>query len=218
VAPRLAADGHTVITPDLPGHGIDRTPTAAVTLDLYAERLAEILDHGPEPAVLVGHSMGGIAISAAAERSPERIACLVYVTAFLPAAGQSLADCAGLDPDSLVPANMIPSADHSTATIAEDKARPAFYGQCGDEEVALAQSLLVPQALAPIATPLAVSEARFGRIPKVYIECTRDRAISLSAQRRMQGNWPLAAVKSIDTDHSPFFSAVPALVEHLLSV
>jgi pimeloyl-ACP methyl ester carboxylesterase len=218
VAPRLAAAGHLVTALDLPGLGTDRTPTAAVTLDLYAQRIAEALDRRPEPAILVGHSMGGMAISQAAERGPERIACLAYVTAFLPATSQSLADCAALDADSLVPASMIPSADHTEATVAEESIRPAFYGRCEDEDVWLARSLLVPQTLAPIITPAAVTEARFGRIPKAYVECALDRAITLPAQRRMQGNWPLKTVSTIETDHSPFFSAAPQLVEALLSL
>nr|WP_166506994.1 alpha/beta hydrolase [Frigidibacter mobilis] len=49
VPARLAALGHAVITPDLPGHGDDPADPASVTLADYAGRLAEILRAGPLP-------------------------------------------------------------------------------------------------------------------------------------------------------------------------
>src|SRR3954469_12109915 len=88
VAP-LRAAGHTVETIDLPGSGDDPTPPGEVTLDGYAARVCAALAEG-EPAVLVGHSMGGVAVTEAAVRCPERIAALAYVAAFAPGAGQSL--------------------------------------------------------------------------------------------------------------------------------
>lgn len=40
--------------------------------------------------ILCGHSRGGIVISSAAERAPESIRALVYITAFMLPSGQSL--------------------------------------------------------------------------------------------------------------------------------
>jgi len=72
VAPGLRAAGHEVEAIDLPGQGDDPTPVAEVTLDGYAPRVCEALASGPR-AVLVGHSMGGVVITQAAARCPERI-------------------------------------------------------------------------------------------------------------------------------------------------
>src|SRR5262249_29204435 len=66
IADALRAAGHTVIAPDLPGSGNDYTPAEQVTLDGYAQRVQEALEDGDEPALLVGHSMGGVAITHAA--------------------------------------------------------------------------------------------------------------------------------------------------------
>src|SRR3954451_23230646 len=79
VEPGLEAAGHRVESFDLPGSGDDETPVADVTLDGYADRICGGLASDPEPAVLVGHSMGGMAVTHAAGRSPEHIAALVYV-------------------------------------------------------------------------------------------------------------------------------------------
>src|SRR5688572_25619526 len=99
---RLEDAGHRVVTPDLPGHGDDRTETAAVTLDAYAGRVCEALDAQAEPVILVGHSMGGVIITAAAERRPEKVRALVYLCAFLPGDGDTLMALANQDPSTLV--------------------------------------------------------------------------------------------------------------------
>src|SRR4051794_1073601 len=81
VAVELRQRGHSVVAVDLRGSGGDRTPGEEVTLDAYAERVCEALAAGPEPAVLVGHSMGGVVITQAASRCPRQVSRLVYVAA-----------------------------------------------------------------------------------------------------------------------------------------
>jgi pimeloyl-ACP methyl ester carboxylesterase len=83
----LEALGHKVETLDLPGAGDDHTPLEEINLDLYAERICEVLGTSPEQAVLVGHSMGGMAVTQAASRCPGRVASLIYLAAFLPGGG-----------------------------------------------------------------------------------------------------------------------------------
>jgi pimeloyl-ACP methyl ester carboxylesterase len=71
--PGLRAAGHTVDTFDLPGSGEDMTRVEAVTLDAYAARTCDVLASGP-PAVLAGHSMGGMVVTQAAARTPSHVA------------------------------------------------------------------------------------------------------------------------------------------------
>lgn len=215
LAARLRTAGHTVTCPDLPGHGVDRTPTAAVTFAAYVERVTQVLDAAPEPVVLVGHSMGGAVVTQATEERPDRVRHLVYVAAFAPGDGQSVSQIARGDPDDRMGARMLFAADRKSVTLKPETIREGLYADCADEDFALAQMLLVPQASAPLGTAVHVSETRYGRVPRSYIECTRDMGVSIGAQRAMAGRKGCANVYTLDTSHSPFLSAPDRVAEIL---
>lgn len=214
----LEKQGHTVVAPDLPSHGRDKTPLSAITLPAYVDSVCQVLDAQREPVVLVGHSMGGGIITQVAEYRPEKIKTLVYLTAALPRNGHSMFEEAQQDTESVALANFVMAADHSYATFREVGLKEAFYGDCSEEDIALAKLLLVPQAMAPVSTPIKTSEANFGRVPRVYIECLRDRALTPPFQKRLYTALPCQRVISMNTSHSPFFSAPGELVAHLTAL
>ncbi len=216
VAEQLRAAGHTVHAPDLPGHGQDKTPAQQVTLNAYVERTWEVLDACPEPVVLAGHSMGGLVASQAAERRPDRIHSLVYVCAFLLKNGQTLVEEASKDTAALVMPNVVFSADRLTATLRPEVLREVFYADCRPEDYERARSLLTPQATAPFATPLQVSEENFGSVARVYIECVNDRAITLPAQRAMHQATSCDRVFTLECSHSPMLARASELADCLL--
>jgi pimeloyl-ACP methyl ester carboxylesterase len=218
VVARLERAGHRVIAPDLPGLGRDRTAVNRVSLGLWRDYVCGIIDAQPEPVILVGHSRGGVVISEVAEHRPDRIRTLVYLTAFLIRDGECLFDLAQLDHSSLVPANMVMSDDKVSSTMKDGSLRDAFYGECQEDDVALARSLLLPEPTLPLATAVRVTDGNFGRVPRVYIECLRDRAIPPALQRQMHAALPCRQVLALDTDHSPFFSRPDELTRHLLSL
>jgi pimeloyl-ACP methyl ester carboxylesterase len=218
VAPLLEASGHRALAPDLPGHGDDETPLTAVTLENYSNRICEIAGAQPEPVILVGHSMGGIAITQAAQNCPERIRALVYLCAFLPRNGDSLLTWATQDHGSMVNPTTVESQENGAVVVKSEHRREAFYGNCTDEDFEFAQSRLAAQPGAPFGAPVGTSAAGWGQIPRYYIECERDRAITLKLQREMQKHSPCRETFSIDTDHSPFLSAPESLVDILLRI
>src|SRR5689334_10494576 len=132
----LEAAGHSATAIDLPGAGDDATAIGEVTLDSYADRVCAALAAEEAPVVVVAHSMGGMAVTQAAARCPERIAALIYVCAFLPADGQSLVDLTELPEGAgdMVQANMVVEGEPPIATMPRGPALEAFYGMCSDEQ------------------------------------------------------------------------------------
>jgi pimeloyl-ACP methyl ester carboxylesterase len=217
IVPRLEARGHRVVAPDLPGHGIDRTPPDALTLEGYIERICTEIDAAPEPVILVGHSLGGMTVTGAAEARPEKIRRLIYVTALIPKDGESALQITSADPDVKPNPAMERLFYEGTGGVDREVARSVFYAQCRDEDVALASSLLLPVGMAPVTTPLRVTERNWGRVPRRYIACTEDQALSIALQRRMAREADCERVVELGTDHSPFFSMPDALAEALLA-
>jgi pimeloyl-ACP methyl ester carboxylesterase len=216
VAQQLRSAGHTVHAPDLPGHGEDKTPVQEVTLQAYVRRALNLIDSCPETVVLAGHSMGGLVISQAAEQRPGRIRALVYVCAFLLKNGQTLVEEASKDTAALVMPNAVFSPDRKSVTLRPEILREVFYGDCSEEDYRRARSLLVPQATGPFATALHLSEKNYGSIPRVYVECVDDRAITLPAQRAMHQAVGCDRVFTLQSSHSPLFTKPTELVEALL--
>lgn len=218
VRPILEAAGHRVVAPDLPGLGDDTTPLPQVTLKAYADVVAAAIAAAGEPVVLVGHSMGGLAITQAAELDPRGIARLVYVCAFMIRDGETLLQHALNDPGTDVPRFFRFSDDQSIVTVDPDGVVPCFYADCPPEVAERARPRLRPQALGPFMAPLSAAAGRWKQVPRTYIECTQDRAISLAKQREMHGAEPPEQVITMETGHSPFFSAPEALAQHLLAL
>jgi hypothetical protein len=113
---------------------------------------------------------------------------------------------------------MVMSEDKSSSLVRDDAVRSAFYGECSDDDVALARSCLQPEPTLPLATPVHLTAAHFGRVPRVYIGCARDRAVTPLFQKHMLATTPCERVLTIDTDHSPFFSRPDETVAHLHSL
>jgi pimeloyl-ACP methyl ester carboxylesterase len=212
VAP-LEAAGHTVETFDLPGLGDDPAPIEEATLDAYTERVCEVLRSKDEPAVLVGHSMGGVVVTQAAARCPERISKLIYVAAFLPRDGQSLESLTQLPEgaDDQVQANIVVEGEPPAGTLPSDKAPTILFGCCSEEQSAAAVARLAPQPVVPFVTPVALGDVDVDGMPRDYVMCLQDQAIPLALQRRMSTETPCSQVLEIDTDHSPQISATDEL-------
>lgn len=213
IVPLLEEDGHQVIALDLPGHGKDSTPPAQVTIQSYRDAVCHVLDKLNEKVILVGHSMGGLVISSAAEKRPEKIDRLVYIASHIPDQEQSLFQLSTNDPEAL-PLPAVLSTDQSYLQLDASVIKANFYGECSDEDVALAQEKLGIQPIAPIMASVRLTKERFGSVTKIYIETLKDKAISTACQRASYTKTPCQVI-TMDTDHSPFFSKPLELAMHL---
>lgn len=215
VVRQLAAAGHRAMAPDLPGMGSDRTPPEQVTLEMTGSFIAALVRSQPEKVVLVGHSLGGITITAAAERVPEAIAGLVYVTAVLAPSGA--AAMSTLKRTGKLPPGISLSADGSTLFVDRDYARNRYYNGCAEADVQNALARIVPQPTRPMLDTLVHTPERFGVIPRAYVECLDDNALALDVQRAQRATLPCDPVFSMHTGHSPFLQAPELLAEHLMA-
>ena len=214
---RLQAAGHTAVAFDLPGLGDDRTPASEVTLDSCAARLCDVLATSPEPAVVVGNSMGGVIATQAAARCPQRVGALVYVAAFWPKDGQSLLDLTKFPEGAgdQVQANILVEGDPPVAVMPAATSRHALYECCTEEVATQAIARQRPQPIAPFATPVSIPPGALDGINKYYVLCKRDRAIPLALQRRMIAENKCADIIELDTDHTPQLSMTKQLAEAL---
>jgi len=97
VVDRLATKGHRVFAPTLTGV-CERSHLSSPGVNLsvhVSDVVNEIKWKDLSRVVLVGHSYGGMVITGVAEQIGSKIASIVYLDAFIPADGQSLADLGG---------------------------------------------------------------------------------------------------------------------------
>jgi pimeloyl-ACP methyl ester carboxylesterase len=212
VVPLLRKKGHLVMAPDLPGHGADKTPIQEVTLQSCVDKVCSIINAQSEPVILVGHSLGGIVISQVAEQFPEKIRTLVYLTADLLQDGESLVSTF---PRFLPIVNATQNQINSTNKNFDVD---IFYNGCSPDDVDRAKSLLCAETAVLFTTPVRLSKERFGRVPRVYIECLLDQVKFPSEQKAMYTATPCQKVFSLNTGHSPFLSAPEQLSDYLLSL
>ena len=218
ISPRLEKAGHRVVAVDLPGHGRDHRSPGDVTMQDYVDAIAAEIDLATEPVVLVGHSRGGLAISAAAEARAEKIRGLVYVAAFLVPSGETILPLALSDSDSLVLPSLDINQEGGWDMLRRDAFRDALYADCSADDFALAEALLTPEPSAPTNTPMPTTPERFGNLPRGYIELLDDRAVSLPLQRRMHAAMPCARVECVAASHSAYFSKPDELTRAIVSI
>lgn len=217
VTPRLEAAGHEVRVVELPAHGDDATDPATTTLDGYRDAVLAAMADANEPVVLVAHSMGGMVISAAGQAEPEGVEALVYVAGYLPADGQSLLDLAFMDAGSILGEHLVDHGD-GTASIETDAIGEVFCADCSEADVALLQEHHRPEAFAPLATPVALTDDGFGTLPRFYVHTAQDVAVSPLLQDQMVAASPVDGATTLDAAHSPMLSAPEALADAILEL
>lgn len=216
LAPLLEATGAAVAAPDLPGHGDDQTPMTDLTLAAYADYIANVVSAQPAPATLVGHSMAGAVIAEVAERVPEKLSRLVYLTAYMPGDGESIGDWARRDDGSKAHGERSVIDNTPCLVMGRDTTRDAFYQDATKADLDWVFDRLRPEPIAVFRHRLALTDARFGSVARDYISCRKDAAITPQLQDQMMAALPAHRTWRMDTGHSPFVTAPGALADILL--
>lgn len=201
VLPELAALGHDAKAIDLPGRGGGLCTLADQVLAVGAAL--------SQPAVLIGHSAGGMVISAAASAFPERVRGLIYIAAYIPRGGLSLADLRRAGPSQPMRGAFQVTADRSAYGFVPSRCRDLFFHDCPDPARATAQLCLEP--IAPQETPVVSPPP----LPRAAVICTEDRAIPPDYQRQMAAGM---AQYDLPSGHCPFLSMPERLAATLHAI
>lgn len=205
----------TIHALNLPGHYKNHEHNLnSINFSCYVDYVTEFISkHIKGRLVLVGHSMGGMVISQVAENLPSKINHLVYVAAFLPQNDQSLADLERATRFPSVSVKIRIEEEKGSIHLNSQDCHELFYQKCKAQDIKYALNLIQPQPIKPFLAKAELGK-NFQIISKTYIQCLQDKAINIEDQRAMSLN--CQHIKTLDTDHSPFFSRYQELGNILL--
>ncbi len=166
----LTADGFNV--------SVVQNPMLTLEGDVRATRNALDLQDGP--AILVGHSYGGLVISEAGTH--DAVAGLVFITAFAADRGESLSTLIA-DPPPGAPVPPILPPQNGYLFLDREKFAESFAADLAQGDAAFMADSQVPCAVEAVGG--AVSDPAWRSKPSWYLIATEDRMIPPPAQRQM---------------------------------
>lgn len=213
VIPLLEQSGYQVFAIDLPGMGRDKTPIHQVSLESSVAKICELIDRIDGQVILVGHSKNGIMISQAAEYRPSKIEKLIYLAAYLVPNGKAQAEYSAMDTKGVLKPFVVKFPDTNSHILLPEIYQEGLYHDCDQNVYQLARLILNHESALTGTTPLVLSDENYGSVPRYYIECTEDRAVTPFIQQKMYSELTCKEVFKIPTSHSPFFSRPNLLCE-----
>jgi pimeloyl-ACP methyl ester carboxylesterase len=217
VARLLRAEGHDAFTPTLTGLG-ERAHLLDERVDLerHVTDVAAVLRFEDlRDVILVGHSYGGMVITGAADKEPERVGRLVYLDAATPVNGQSLEDVAGPVINAVRPMGQV--VDGIELVLWPGLDAGLLYGVTDPADLAWMAERLTPHPWKCFDQRLALAnEDALWAIPQFHIVCTstlptrdRDQMARAKAEGRL---W------DIDTGHDLMITEPEKTADALLQV
>jgi pimeloyl-ACP methyl ester carboxylesterase len=157
---------------------IVQNPTISLADDVSATKM--ILDSQSGPAILVGHSYGGVVITESGTHS--KVAGLVYITAFAPDKGESVNSLiANPPPGAPVPPILPPN--NGFLFLDRGKFPASFAGDVEPETAAFMADSQVPWGVDALGG--AVTEPAWKSKPSWYLQVRDDKMIPYPAQQFM---------------------------------
>jgi pimeloyl-ACP methyl ester carboxylesterase len=224
LTPELERLGHDVVAIDLPGCGERMSERASLTS--WRAALKDVIEAGD---VLVGHSMGGFAISLGADEVPEKVARLIYLSAAVPTEGGVMrdatednvatdwADTVGLPFEDFMALVELPDQGPCVALTRQEAANKLFYHDCTPADQDWAWDHVTPLPVAPAEEPFHLPRFWDAPIPRDFILTTDDFSHPTALDNRFMARLGLTTALSIRSSHSPFISR-PADTAHLLDL
>ena len=162
------------------GFDVSVVQNQTLSLESDVETTTNVLDVQDGPAILVGHSYGGAVITEAGGH--ERVAGLVYITAFAPDQGESVSTLIA-DPPPGAPVPPILPPQDGFLFLDREKFADSFAADLPAREAAFMADSQVPWGVEALSG--AISEPAWRSKPSWYLIATDDRMIPPPGQRMM---------------------------------
>src|SRR3954454_22272879 len=162
------------------GFNVSVVQNQTLSLESDVETTNNVLDVQDGPAILVGHSYGGVVVTEAGRH--ERVAGLVYIAAFAPDAGESV-NALIADPPRGAPVPPIQPPVDGFLFLDREKFAEAFAADLPADDAAFMADSQVPWGVEALNG--AVSDPAWRSKPSWYLVATDDRMIPPPAQRAM---------------------------------
>ena len=199
---------YDVLTKD--GHPVTIVQNATISLEGDIATTTQALDACEGPAVLVGHSYGGVVITEAGAHPA--VKALVYIAAFAPDKGESVNTLIA-DPPPGAPVPPILPPNDGFLFLDRDKFAGSFAADVSPGEAAFMADSQVPWGLDALNG--AVSCPAWRTKPSWYLVATDDHMIPPPAQRAMSERVG-ATTAEVAASHAVYVSQ-PAAVAALIS-
>ena len=186
LAPLLLTE-RRVLVPELPGHGGSAPLPAAPSLNVYADRLAELIERETGPAPVVGHSLGGAVVLRLAIRRPELVTALVLAGAAGISSGTRRARYALAMTGLVKPGKRV--APYRRAVARSDLLKVLFFGRWGASDPAALKGEVVESFLseAPLHTDtVSAAKALIREDPRADLDRVRCPVLLLWGARDHQ--------------------------------
>ena len=180
-----------------------QNPTTSLADDVAVTRRALANQDGP--AILVGHSYGGVVVTEAG--NDPKVAALVYVAAFAPDAGESVASLIK-DPPPGAPVPPILPPQDGFLFLERERFAASFAADVAPETAAFMADSQVPWGVDALTG--AVSQPSWKAKPSVYVVATEDQMIPPPAQRAMAARAG-SRVTEVEGSHAVYVSQPAAI-------
>jgi len=189
------------------GFNVSVVQNQTLSLESDVETTHDVLDQQDSPAILVGHSYGGVVVSEAGRH--EKVAGLVYIAAFAPDAGESV-NALIADPPPGAPVPPILPPQNGFLFLDREKFAASFAADLPAADAAFMADSQVPWGVEALNG--AVTEPAWRTKPSWYMVATDDRMIPPPAQRFMSERAGATVVEEAGS-HSVYVSQPRATAE-----